>query len=182
MSSLYRSFARAAAAFPDARTSVAEVAVEDCLERLPYVRLADSIEDIFDGLDRHDAVLVGEPGRPLALVSAMDALYYLYGLANGYVLMRQIELGIRHVIALSTDRRTLAGCIAAVIAQKYDNQRRKPPGRLEDMDFSDLCSMVTSGKTRSTLHPCLARITTSSRRAWRRLPQSGMTSSTFVDQ
>src|SRR5439155_23240889 len=82
----YRSFARGVAAFPQGRSNVAEILVEDCVEQLPYVRLEDNIEDIFDALDRNDAVLVGEPGRLLAIVSPMDALYYLYGIANGYVL------------------------------------------------------------------------------------------------
>ena len=151
----YRSFARAVAAFPDARSSVGSVSVEDCLERLPYVRLEDNIEDIFDQLDRYDAVLVGEPARLLALVAPMDALYYLYGLANGYVLMRQIELAIRHVIRISTDAGSLADCIAASIEQKYVKQGRHAPQRLEDMDFSDVSSLITGGKTRHHFTPVL---------------------------
>jgi predicted transcriptional regulator len=143
----YRSFARTVAAFPQGRSNVAEIAVEDCVEQLPYVRLEDNIEDIFDALDRNDAVLVGEPARLLAIVSPMDALYYLYGIANGYVLMRQIELALRHVIRISTTVETLAECIAAAVAQKYVQQRRDPPERLEDMDFSDLGSIINSGRT-----------------------------------
>jgi predicted transcriptional regulator len=143
----YRSFARTVAAFPEGKSSVAHIAVEDCLEQLPYVRLEDNIEDIFDALDRYDAVLVGEPTRLLAIVSPMDALYYLYGIANGYVLMRQVELALRHVIRLSTTSETLAACIAAAVAQKYVQQQREAPERLEDMEFSDLRSIITGGRT-----------------------------------
>lgn len=71
----YRSFARAVAAFPEGRSGVAQIAVEDCVEQLPYVRLEDNIEDIFDALDRYNAVLVGEPSRLHAIASPMDALY-----------------------------------------------------------------------------------------------------------
>ena len=41
----YRSFARSVAAFPQGRSGVNQVAVEDCVEQLPYVRLEDNIED-----------------------------------------------------------------------------------------------------------------------------------------
>jgi predicted transcriptional regulator len=143
----YRSFARAVAAFPEAKTAAGAIAVEDCLEQIPFVGLRDKIEEIFDGLDRHDVVLVGDRDRVLAIVTPMDALYYLYGIANGYVLMRQIELALRHVVRLSTNGDTLSECIAEAIAQKYEAQRRRVPERLEDMDFSDLGALIVSGRT-----------------------------------
>ena len=115
--------------------------------KLPYFRPDDSIEDIFDSLDRHNAVLVGEPTHVRAVASPMDALYYLYGIANGYVLMRQIELGLRHIITLSTTPNSLAECIRAAVEQKYVKQNRTVPKRLQDMEFSDLRSILTSGKT-----------------------------------
>lgn len=153
----YRSFARTVAYFPGGKSEVALLTVEDCIEKLPYVRLEDSIEDIFDALDQHNAVLVGEPSKLRAIASPMDALLYLYGIANGYVLIRQIELGLRYVIRLSSNPETLAKCIDAAVAQKYIQQGREVPKRLEEMDFSDLSSLLTSGRTWETFAPVLGR-------------------------
>lgn len=143
----YRSFARTVAAFPEGKSGFAQIAVEDCVEQLPYVRLQDNIEDIFDKLNDHDAVLVGEPARVLAITSSIDALYYLYEIANGYVLMRQIELALRHIVRFSTTAEILTECISAAIAQKYVQQGRSAPERVEEMDFSDLYTIITSGRT-----------------------------------
>jgi predicted transcriptional regulator len=153
----YRSFARTVAYFPGGKSEVAQITVEDCIEKLPYVRLEDSIEDIFDALDQHNAVLVGEPTRLRAIASPMDALLYLYGIANGYVLIRQIELGLRHVIRLSTNPETLAKCIDAAVAQKYIQHDRDVPERLEEMEFADLSSILTSGRTWEPFAPFLGR-------------------------
>lgn len=153
----YRSFARTVAYFPGGKSEVAQLTVEDCTEKLPYVRLEDSIEDIFDALDQHNAVLVGEPSQLRAIASPMDALLYLYGIANGYVLIRQIELGLRHVIRLSSNPETLAKCIDAAVAQKYMQHGREVPQRLEEMEFSDLSSILTSGRTWETFAPVLGQ-------------------------
>lgn len=143
----YRSFARTVAVFPEGQGGFGQIAVEDCVEQLPYVRLEDEIEDIFDKLNEHNAVLVGEPARVLAITTSMDALYYLYEIANGYVLMRQIELALRQIIRFSTTAEILADCIGAAVTQKYVKQRRRAPDRIEDMDFSDLCTIITNGRT-----------------------------------
>jgi hypothetical protein len=156
----YRSFARTVAAFQESKSGVAQIAVEDCVEQLPCVRLEDHIEDLFDKLNLHNAVLVGEPARLLAYASPMDALYYLYEIANGYVLMRQIELALRHVIRYSTTSESLAECICAAVAQKYVQQRRDAPDRVEEMDFSDLCSIITSGRTWKHFTPVLGETAT----------------------
>jgi predicted transcriptional regulator len=144
----YRSFAQTVAIYAEGNLGVAQVSVEDCLAQVPYVRLEDNIEDIFEALDRYDAVLVGQPTGLIAIASPMDALEYLYEITNGYVLMRQIELALRYVIQSSTSSDTLAECISAAVAQKYKQQGRNAPLRLEDMDLSDLRSIIVSGRTR----------------------------------
>jgi predicted transcriptional regulator len=154
----YRSFARTVAAFPEGgRSGFAQIAVEDCIEQLPYVRLEDNIEDIFDKLNGYNAVLVGEPTRLIAITSSIDALNYLYEIANGYVLMRQIELALRYIILFSTTAETLAECVSAAVTQKYVQQRRGAPERLEEMDFSDLYTIITSGRTWSHFISVLGR-------------------------
>jgi predicted transcriptional regulator len=153
----YRSFARTVAAFPEGKSGFAQIPVEDCVEQLPYVRPEDNIEDIFDKLNHYNAVLVGEPPRVHAITSSMDALYYLYELANGYVLMKQIELALRYIVRFSTTAEIFTECVRVAVAQKYVQQRRDAPERIEDMEFSDLCTIITSGRTWSNFTSVLGR-------------------------
>jgi hypothetical protein len=127
--------------------------VSDCLEQLPFASVDDKLEDIFDDLDRFDAVLVGSREHPGGIVTAMDTLRYLFELANAYVLMQQIELGLRHAIRICVDDRGLAECVELVVAKKYEALRRKPPTHLRDMDLSDLESLITSRRTQGRFTP-----------------------------
>jgi hypothetical protein len=77
----------------------------------------------------------------------MDTLRYLFELANAYVLMQQIELGLRHAIRICVDEQGLAECVELSVAQKYRASGREPPRQLGDMDLTDLGSMITSRRT-----------------------------------
>lgn len=143
----YRSFARAVTTVGSSGP-LAELTVSDCLEQLPFASVDDKIEDIFDDLDKVDAVLVGSREDVRGIVTVMDTLRYLFELANAYVLMQQIELGLRHGIRICVDEAGLAECVELAIARKYEASGRKPPQQLGDMDLTDLGSLITSGRTR----------------------------------
>ena len=115
----YRSFARAVT-MVGSSVLLADLTVSDCLEQLPFASVDDKIEDIFDGLDKFDAVLVGSRENARGIVTVMDTLRYLFELANAYVLMQQIELGLRHGIRICVDERGLAQCVELAIAKKYE--------------------------------------------------------------
>ena len=61
--------------------------------------------------------------------------------------LRQIELALRHIVRFSTTAEILTDCVSAAVAQKYTQQRRSAPERVEEMDFSDLYTIITSGRT-----------------------------------
>ncbi len=144
----YRSFARMATTAGNTGP-LADRTVADCIEKIHFASVEERIEDIFDNLDKFDAVLVGSRDDTRGLVTGMDALRYLFELANGYVLMRQIELGLRHaiLICVDDDRGWLAESIGRVLAKKYEGSKRPTPQRLRDMEMTDLISLITSGPT-----------------------------------
>lgn len=145
----YRSFARAAATL-GSTGPLADLAVIDCLETLPFATTEERIDEIFDDLDRYDAVLVGSRNDPRGIVTVMDALRYLFDISNAYVLMQQIELGLRHAIRMCVSAGELEGCVDLVLRQKYASRKREPPARLEDMELSDVVALITSTKTSSS--------------------------------
>ena len=148
----YRSFARAVT-MVGSSGPLADLTVSDCLEQLPFASVADKIEDIFDGLDKFDAVLVGSREDARGIITVMDTLRYLFELANAYVLMQQIELGLRHAIRICVDGPGLAECVELVVAQKYKASGREPPQQLGDMDLTDLGSLITSRRTQDRFVP-----------------------------
>ncbi len=143
----YRSFARAVT-MVGSSGPLGDLTVSDCLEQLPFASVGDKIEDIFDDLDRFDAVLVGSREDARGIVTVMDTLRYLFELANAYVLMRQIELGLRHGIRMCVDERGLVDCVELAMARKYEALSKVLPQRLGDMDLTDLGSLITSRRTR----------------------------------
>ena len=142
----YRSFARMAAMAGNTGP-LTNLTVADCVDQLPFATVDETIEDIFGHLDKFDAVLVGSRDEPRGIVTVMDTLRYLFKLANGYVLMQQVELGLRHAIRICVDDRILAESVEIVLAKKYEASNHPAPQRLVDMNITDLISLITSRRT-----------------------------------
>jgi len=104
----YRSFARTVLKMESKQWKPDDLSVDDCVEKPAFARVTDEFEQWFDHLDNQDYILVGEPGRLQGIVTAMDVLRYLYGVASPYVLMAEIELAIRAMIRWSVNEETLA--------------------------------------------------------------------------
>jgi hypothetical protein len=148
----YRSFARAVTMVGSAGP-LAGLTVSDCLEELPFATVHDKIEDVFEDLDRFDAVLVGSREDVRGIVTVMDTLRYLFELANPYVLMQQIELGLRHSIRRCVDDRGLAESVELVVAQRYRRRGNEPPQRLPDMYLTDLLALITADLSQERFVP-----------------------------
>ena len=67
-------------------------------ERLLFARPRDNFEELIDALDRDGAVFVGDPDRLIGLATTLDVLRYLFGIANVYVLLQEIELALRELL------------------------------------------------------------------------------------
>src|SRR5690606_18901906 len=111
----YRSYAKAVMTHAERTTknqkfNPMDMLVEDCLEKATFARVTDEFVEWFEFIDRHDAVLVGEPNHLQGIVAAMDILRYLYGVASPFVLIAEIELALRALMQLAVNPETLATC------------------------------------------------------------------------
>jgi predicted transcriptional regulator len=145
----YRSFSNAVIAHSEKATknqkfNPLELLVEDCLEKATFARVTDEFVDWFEYIDQHSAVLVGEPNRLQGIVTAMDILRYLYGVASPFVLITEIELGLRALMQLAVDADTLATCARECLKDKYQDEL---PTTLEDMTFNDYVQIVGDGRS-----------------------------------
>lgn len=144
----YRSFSDAVvtlgqSASKNQKFNPLELLVEDCLERPKFARVTDEFAEWFDFIDQHDAVVVGEPNRLQGIVTAMDILRYLYGVASPFVLIAEIELALRALIMLAVAPETLAACAKECLKDKPEDQI---PTRLEDMTFNDYVQIIGDGR------------------------------------
>lgn len=144
----YRSFANAVvtlgqSAPKNQKFSSLELLVEDCLDRTTFARVTDEFVEWFDFIDQHDAVIVGEPNRLQGIVTAMDILRYLYSVASPFVMIAEVELGLRALISLTVSPETLAICAKECLKDKYPEG---PPTRLGDMTFNDYVQIIGDGR------------------------------------
>lgn len=144
----YRSFSNAViklsqSAPRNQRFDPTELLVEDCLEKPEFARVTDEFVDWFESIDRQNAVLVGEPNHLQGIVTAMDILRYLYQVASPFVMIAEVELGLRALMQLAVDDTTLAECAQTCLKEKYPVDL---PTRLEDMSFNDYVQIIGDGR------------------------------------
>jgi predicted transcriptional regulator len=146
----YRSFSRAVIKLSQTATKnkkfePLELVVEECMNPKPdFARVTDEFVEWFDVIDRNDAVLVGEPNRLQAIVTAMDILRYLYRVASPFVLISEVERALRALMQMAVDDETLAACARECLKDKYDQD--KIPILLHDMSFNDYIQIVGDGR------------------------------------
>lgn len=140
----HRSFSEAALSVETTRTKLSEMPVEEFVERPKYARVTDEFVSIFDNLDSVNAVLVGEPDRLQGVITSMDVLRYLYGIANPYVMVAEIEMSLRALIRLAVDAAALTVCGQNALRSTYRDTA--PPGQLEDMSFNDYVQLICHGE------------------------------------
>ena len=140
----YRSLAEGAVRMGKSRTELGDLPVEEFVEKPMFARVTDEFDSIFDWLDRDTAVLVGEPDRLQGIVTAMDVLRYLYGVANHFVLVAEIELGLRALISIAAKDELLAACAKVSLSSKYEEGRI--PTSLNAMEFNDYIQLVGHGE------------------------------------
>ena len=130
-----------------------ELRVEDCMEKATFARVTDDFDQWFDFIGQHGAVLVGEQDRLQGIVSAMDILLYLYEVASPFVLITEIELGLRALMRFAVEPDTLAACARECLKEKYKEE--VPPTRLEDMTFNDYVQIVGDGRSWDHFKPIM---------------------------
>jgi predicted transcriptional regulator len=139
----YRSLAEGVMRMRKTKMAVGDLPVEEFVEKAHFARVTDDLATIFDWLDRNSAVLVGEQDRLQAIVTAMDVLRYLYGVASPFVLLAEIELALRALISIAVEGELFAKCAKASLTSKYGPD--KVPTRMNEMDFNDYIQLVGHG-------------------------------------
>jgi predicted transcriptional regulator len=143
----YRSFADtvlAAVTSKSSKIALQNLTVEECLEKAEFARVTDEFESWFDSLDAHNAVLVGEAHRLQGIVTPMDVLRYLYEVASPFVLVAEMELGLRALMRRAVTDEKLAECAKASLSTLYAAERL--PTTLEDMTFHDYVQIIGDGR------------------------------------
>ena len=121
-----------------------DLAVEDVMESIPSVTVDDPLDLVLEHLHLHDAVLVGSPHGLQAIATATDVLSYFYRIARPYVLLQEIELGLRNLIDQCVTEAELEQCIDRALTKQYESRKKKPPTRLSDMTFEDYRTIIAS--------------------------------------
>jgi CBS domain-containing protein len=144
----YRSFSNAVLAVRPSKggskIALENLTVEECLEKAEFARVTDEFESWFDSLDAHNAVLVGEAHRLQGIVTPMDVLRYLYGVASPFVLVAEMELGLRALMRRAVTDEKLADCAKTSLSTLYAAERL--PITLEDMTFHDYVQIIGDGR------------------------------------
>jgi CBS domain-containing protein len=144
----YRSFARSVTAMGDEllkeKQLPGELAVEECMEPGKFSHISASVSELFETIDKHDVVLIGTPSRIVGVLTAIDVLRYLYGVASPFVLIAEIEITLRALIAFSVEQDVLRKCCDRCLKHYSDDKR---PYALTDMTFSDYVQIVGHGES-----------------------------------
>ena len=120
-------------------SKVTELLVDDCYERISFAKVTDEFSDLFEQFDRDNAVLVGDPDRLQGIVTPMDVLRYLYGIASPFVLLTEIELALRRLILVTLEGEQLRNCIATSL-KRFAN--RAELVSLNEMVFNDYILLI----------------------------------------
>jgi predicted transcriptional regulator len=152
----YRAFAVEVANMAGTKSDPSALPVEEFLEhdQPVYARLTDEFRTLIEHLDTQDAVVVGDPDQLLGLLTAMDVLRYLYGVANAFVLIEEIELSLRSLIQIAVPAAAdLKMCAERALAEKYKG--KEITARLENMSFDDYVGLVRDGRNWAMFEPVL---------------------------
>ncbi|MFQ5473079.1 MAG: CBS domain-containing protein, partial [Dehalococcoidia bacterium] len=150
----YRSLAAKLVEVDPKKHNPVEILVEEAMEIVDassFVHINHEFRSIFDTLDMEDFVLVGEAGRLQGIVTAMDVLRYLYGVASPFMLIAEIELCVRALMRQAMSDEAIAEA-AAVALTGYEKPENRPT-QLEEMTFNDYVQIVGDGRCWDKFRP-----------------------------
>jgi len=142
----YRAFALELANSTTLKLDPTSLSVEEFLEHdtPEYASLDDEFRGLISILDKKGAVVISGPEQLVAILTPMDVLHYLYTVANGFVLLEEIEITIRALIREALpDSDMFSACVTTALSSKYPEE--KLPQRVEDMSFDDYIWLIRHG-------------------------------------
>jgi len=142
----HRSFAQKAEALFSLGKDPYAAEVFDLVEDPEYITADDDLDELIQRLQRDDSVLVGGKNRLQAVLTASNAMAYLYQLANVFFLLEEIELSLRHLMSVATDGDCLTRCIVeALVKSGRDQIKGAPPSQLEDLTLGQYVQVLEHG-------------------------------------
>lgn len=115
--------------------------VEDLLEELRFVRATQDIGEVLAFIETGSAVLVGDEDRLLAIVTPADVSRFLWRRTRPFVLLQDIELGVRDLMRSSCSPEALANLVATSLPPESS----RTDMRLEDLTMGELLSILLNG-------------------------------------
>ena len=150
----YRSFAKKIIELGDdlikQKQLPGDLEVDEYLEKPTFANISDEFSNLFEALDQEDAILIGQPERLQGLLTAIDILRYLYGVASPFVLIAEIEICLRGLMRKAVNDIELRACCDQSLNHYADDRR---PYELEEMTFSDYVSIIGDGRSWSQFQP-----------------------------
>lgn len=141
----YRAFAKGILDVLSFNPIAEHLTVEDFVEEPPFRSEDRDPEEVFDDLDRRDAVLVGSRDNMTGILTPMDVLRHLHVTAEPFVLVAEIEHLIRDIISACVDAQQLEECaIRALHGSPYDD-KEDVPRKLTEMSMGDYLGIVRHG-------------------------------------
>lgn len=140
----FRSLSAGALEMASAGEPLGELPVDEFMEELAFVHLSDSWESLLGLLDRDDGVLVGNWDHLEGILTAMDVLEYLHGIARPFVLLAEIELSLRRIINACVSDEEWEDCAANGLGHLYPPDRM--PADLTEVTFNDYVQIIGNGR------------------------------------
>jgi hypothetical protein len=134
----YRSMA---GGLPLLRNNALNATVEDHVEEGRFVRASQELGEVLTFVEQGNVLLVGDEDRLLAIVTPVDVSRFLWRRTRPFVLLQEIELGVRDLMRSSCGAEVLPGLIAFSVPTDSGHV----PTRLEDLTMAELLSVLLNG-------------------------------------
>lgn len=150
----YRSFAEGVQRLgSDPKVNVLDLEVMELKERIPFAMPTDAVDSLLETLSEFDMVLIGSSDVLVGLATPMDVVTYLYGIANHFVVLQEIELALRLVIHECLADRSEREAIFRRALRHYPATRF--PIEVEELTFTDYYSVISRAETWPRFAPLL---------------------------
>jgi predicted transcriptional regulator len=153
----YRSFAQQAAkvgldVWMRQKCAPGDLPVDEFLEQFEFARVTEEMSHVFDAMDRDNGVLIGTPERLIGVLTPMDFLRYLHRVASPFVMVSEIELALRALIAIALTPEQIVEVSRRCLAEAYGGEGEVPTS-LAEMTFDNYQVIVSRGESWPILEP-----------------------------
>jgi predicted transcriptional regulator len=148
----HRSFARETALMSLAditkqKCAPGDLRVDEFLEGFQFKRVTEEMTSVFDAMDSDNGVLIGTEHDLQGVLTPMDFLRYLHQVASPFVLVSEIELGLRALLRITLTAEEIVVAAKECLQSLYKGREDKIPQSLEYMTFDNYRSIITHRAT-----------------------------------